>query len=59
MKPAAGKPGACLEDLGAPFVVMTMNFPSEEASLKFLQPLELRFQEHMATEPQKGNFLLS
>lgn len=49
-----GKPRACLEDLGAPFVVVTMNFSSEEASLNFLQPLGLRFQEHMATELQKG-----
>jgi len=59
MKPAAGKPISCLEDFGATLRVMTTDCTSEEASLNFLQPLGLRFMEHMATELQKGNFLLS
>lgn len=59
MKPAAGKPRACLEDLGAPFVVMTMNSQVRKHPLNFLQPLWMRFQEHLVTEPQEAKCLLS
>lgn len=58
-KPAASEQASCLEDIKATFGVTTTNSPSGEASLNFLQPLGLRFQEHMATELQKDNFLVS
>lgn len=59
MQAAAGKTGAHLENSGATLGAMTTNSPSEEAALNFLQPLWMRFQEHMAAGFQKGPFLLS
>lgn len=47
-----------LEDFRDTVRVMTTDSPSKKESLNFLQPLGMRFQQHMVTELQKGNFLL-